>query len=136
MQINPYLTFNGQALEALEFYASALGGKVEAVMRFSDIPDETEIPPGTEDRLAHGRVVFPQGAIMVSDDFEGSPIAYSGFNVQTDWPTVAAAKAAFDRMAGGGTIVMPFATTFWAPGFGILRDKFGVGWMFNCKNDG
>ncbi|WP_342076384.1 VOC family protein [Yoonia sp. SS1-5] len=136
MQINPYLTMNGTALAALTFYADALGGKIEGVMRFSEIPDGTEIPPGQEDRLAHGRLEFAGGSLMISDDFEDKPITYSGFNIQTDWPTVAQAQQAFEKMAAGGTVIMPFEPTFWAAGFGMLRDKFGVSWMFNCESDG
>jgi len=136
MQINPYLTFNGHAEEALQFYADTFGGTVEAVMRFSDISDGTEIPEGKQDRIAHGRVVCPGGTIMISDDFGDDPISYSGFNIQTDWPSVAEARSAYDRITADGTVVMPFAETFWAPGFGIARDKFGVSWMFNCEKDG
>lgn len=133
MQICPYLTFNGTAQEALNFYAHALGGTVEAVMKFSEIPDGTKVPPNLKDRVAHGRVIFPNGAIMISDSFEEQPITYSGFNVQTSWSDVTEAKSAFDKMSEGGEVIMPFEPTFWAAGFGNLKDQFGVGWMFNCE---
>ena len=74
MQINPYLTFNGQAEKALAFYAETLGGTVEGLMRFSEISDGTEIPPDKGNRIAHGRVVCPGGTIMISDDFGDDPI--------------------------------------------------------------
>lgn len=135
MQINPYITFNGQARAALDHYATALGGRIEAIMTFAEINDGTSIPDGMGDRLAHGRITFDGGVLMVSDAFEDEPVTYSGFNIQTSWPTVAGARKAFDAMAKDGTVIMPFEPTFWAAGFGITHDKFGVGWMMNCDSE-
>ena len=50
------------------------------------------------------------------------------------YPSVDAARAGFDALARDGVVEMPFAETFWTPGFGSLKDKFGVSWMFNCDH--
>ncbi len=137
MEINPYVTYPGNAREALEFYAAALGGEIDALMTIGEIPDAGEVSEGYKDKLAHGRIIFPSGTLMVSDTWEGMPHdGFSGFNIQTSWGSVDAARAAYDAMREGGTVIMEFAPTFWAAGFGLITDKFGVGWMFNCDVEG
>lgn len=135
MQINPYLTMNGNALEALEYYAGILGGKIEGIMKFSEIQDGTEIPADKADRLAHGRIDFDGGSLMISDDWDDTPAEFKGVTLQTAWPTVASAKAAFEKMAADGQVIMPFEPTFWAAGFGMVADKYGVRWMMNCDTE-
>ncbi len=132
MKLNPYLTFDGTAREALEFYARVLNGTVGAAMTFAEMPEE-DIPEAMCNRLAHGRVVFDGGTIMVSDTWgPESDAKHSGFSLQTEWPTVEAAKNAFEALSEGGNITMAFGPTFWAAGFGMCRDRFGVPWMVNC----
>jgi PhnB protein len=131
MQLNPYLTFDGQAREAAEMYAKSLGGTVENLMRFGDMPDSSMVPPGMEDRLAHARVVFPGGTIMLSDGMVEHR-GFHGHSLQLDFDSVDEARAVYDALMEGGTAIMPFGKTFWAEAYALFLDRFGVSWMVNC----
>ncbi|MEO9863995.1 MAG: VOC family protein [Yoonia sp.] len=133
MKMCPYLTFDGTARDALTLYARALGGELAEVQRFDEMPEsEGKFPPEVGARLAHGQVRFGGQVIMVSDTMGNDPFpGHHGFNIQTIWNTLEEAKTAFEILSEGGEVIMPLAPTFWASAFGICRDRFGVGWMFN-----
>lgn len=136
MDLNPYLTFPGTCAEALDFYADALGGEVIFTQRFSEMPGGTEMAKDAPDRIAHARLKIGDKQVMASDQPPGMPFdGHSGFNMQLGFTSTDAARAAFDRLAEGGEIRMPFEATFWAKGFGMLTDRFGVPWMINCDDE-
>lgn len=130
MKLIPYLHFEGDAEEALHFYATALGGEIISIQRYADAP-----VPSDEDyklKIMHARFQFDGNLVMISDVFKGSPLK-KGTNVQLSVDVEDADKidGLFARMAEGGVITMPLDNTFWGARFGMLEDKFGVVWMFN-----
>ncbi|MCR9159637.1 MAG: VOC family protein [Nannocystaceae bacterium] len=130
----PYLTFDGQAAEALSFYAEVFGGEMLFSQSFGDSPMKDDIPPAFRDRLMHATVRLPSGELMASDTgpwapFEG-PMRSTSLSVP--FQDAAAAREAFDALAEGGEITMPLERTFWAEAFGMVTDRFGVRWMINC----
>jgi PhnB protein len=130
--IQPYLFFGGRCDEALEFYQSALGAKVEMVMRFKDSPEPPPpgvIPAGYENKVMHACFTVAGAAIMASDGCEEGGTKFSGFSLSLSVPTEAEARHAFDALAEGGDVRMPLGKTFWSPCFGMLADRFGVAWM-------
>ena len=136
MQIDCYLTFNGKAEEALNFYAQALGGKVLNLMRYEGSPMDTkELPPEWKKKVLHATVEADGAQIMASDGFPGMPHqGYAGMSVSV-WikDGVDRARKVFDALAAGGKVTMPFAPPFWGGHFGMLVDKFGVPWMVSCE---
>ena len=81
MQVQPYLQFDGRCEEAIEFYKSALGAKVEAIMRFKDGPDCMEMPQGTGDKVLHSCFRIGETTIMASDGYcKGKP-DFQGFSL-------------------------------------------------------
>lgn len=136
LQIEPYLTFNGKCEEALAFYARCLGGNVTFMQRYGGSPmDNAELPADWKDKVMHSVFVADGTGFMASDGMPGQPVqAYSGITMSLNVPKdTARAKGMFDALAAGGQVQMPFAKTFWAEGFGMLTDKFGVPWMVNCQ---
>jgi PhnB protein len=130
MKLIPYIHFGGNAEEAMNFYAEALGGQIVSIQRYSDAP-----MPSDEDykqKVMHGRLTFDDNLIMVSDVFKGEPVSTGG-NVQLsiDVPEENKITEVFHKMAEGGTITMGLEKQFWGAIFGMLKDKFGVVWMFN-----
>ena len=121
----------------MEFYAQALGGEVEMYMTFAEMPEEERagIPEEMHGLTAHISVRFGDQALMASDHPCGDPPAPAGFSVQTEWPTIDQARAAFQRLSEGGEVQMPFGPTSWAPGFGMVRDRYGVQWMVDCSRE-
>jgi PhnB protein len=129
--IHPYLFFNGRCEEALEFYQSAIGATVGMVMRFKDAPDpppEGTLAPGFEDKVMHA-CFYVGSSMMMASDGCGEPTGFEGFALSLTLPDEAACQNAFGALAEGGEIRMPLGKTFWSPCFGMVQDKFGMGWM-------
>jgi PhnB protein len=137
MQIQPYLFFNGRCEEAIEFYRSALGARLEMLMRYRESPDPPPpgmLPPGWEDKVMHASLRVGEAVVMASDGCATGP-SFSGFSLSIAPPDVASAERAFAALAEGGTVAMPLGKTFWSPCFGVLTDRFGVNWMINVAGD-
>jgi PhnB protein len=132
MHIESYLFFNGRCEEAIEFYKRALGAEVLMLMRNKDSPEPPPpgtMPPGSENKVMHATLRIGTSNLMLSDGYcDGKP-AFTGFSLSLDAATEAEAERLFGALSDGGTVQVPLAKTFWSPKFGMLTDRFGVGWM-------
>jgi PhnB protein len=129
MNVQPYLAFEGRCDEAIEFYKKAIGGKVEMLMRFKDAPDQSMVTPGNKDKVMHAALRAGDAMILMSDGrCTGSP-NFNGIALALSAANDADAERIFSALAEGGSVNMPMAKTFFASRFGMLSDKFGVGWM-------
>ncbi len=129
--IQPYLFFNGRCEEALAFYRTLLGAEVEILMRYQDSPEPPPpgmVPAGYENKIMH--VTFRIGAstLMASDGCGDAP-TFAGFSLSLALPTEEDVNRVFSGLADGGQVQMPLMKTFWSPRFGMVTDRFGVGWM-------
>jgi PhnB protein len=129
--IQPYLFFGGRCEEALAFYRTALDAQVDFMMRYSESPEPQPpgmLPPGFENKVMHATFRVGSNSLMASDGTdEGANFA--GFSLSLAVATEAEAKRAFAALADGGEVRMPLAKTFWSPCFGMLADRFGIGWL-------
>ncbi|MDJ0826049.1 MAG: VOC family protein [Rhodobacter sp.] len=132
MDLNPYLTFPGTCEDALNFYAEVFGGQVEMLQKVKDSPMAAEMPAAAQDQVIHGRVRIGERLIMASDHLQGDYTPPAGMQVQTAFDDVEKASRVFSRLAKNGETVMAFGPTFWAAGFGMCRDRYGIPWMVNC----
>ncbi|MEQ8846802.1 YciI family protein [Botrimarina sp.] len=129
--VHSYLFFNGRCEEALDFYRSAAGAVVGVVMRFNESPDPATkdmVPPDYQDKIMHCDFTIGQTMVMASDGCGGGE-PFGGFRLAITAPTEADCDRVFDALAEGGAVDMPLQQTFWSPRYGMLTDKFGVGWM-------
>lgn len=134
MQVQPYLFFNGRCDEAIEFYRRAIGAEVEMLMRYRESPDPPPpgtIPPGSEDKVMHASLRIGDTTIMASDGLCSGKPQFEGLSLSISVPDAAAADRLFAGLAAGGQVQMPLTQTFWSPRFGMLVDRFGLGWMIN-----
>jgi len=129
--INPYLFFEGRCEEAIEFYKKALGAGVQLLMRFRDcpVPPPAGLPPGNENKIAHARLRVGQNVLLVSDGRCSRKIAFRGFFLSISVSTEAEVDKIFGALADGGQVHMPLGKTFFSPRFGMVMDRFGLGWM-------
>jgi PhnB protein len=131
MPIEPYLFFNGRCEEAIEFYKKALGVEVLMLMRYKESPEPPQpgmVPPGWENKIMHTTMRIGNATVMASDGCsEGTN--FQGFSLSLSVASEAEAKRAFAALSDGGQVRMPLTKTFWSPCFGMLVDRFGVGWM-------
>ena len=129
MQIQPYLFFNGRCEEAIEFYRKKLGATVTMLMRYKDSPDQKMTPPGASEKVMHASIQIGDSMVLVSDgQCQGNP-AFQGFSLSLTVRNEAEAEKLFNALVEGGRVHMPLAKTFFSPRFGMLADRFGVGWM-------
>ena len=127
MQLVAYLNFEGNAREAMDFYAHALGGKVTQRFTYGASPMAEQCGPTAADHVMHSQVEAG-GAILMGAD--GPPPHAAGstcVNILTETPEEA--ERVFAVLSEGGTVQMPLAKTFFSPSFGMVADRFGVPWM-------
>ncbi|MBB5015930.1 VOC family protein [Rehaibacterium terrae] len=136
MLIQPYLFFNGNCRQAFDFYRDALGAEYETLMRYRDSPEPPPpecAPPGWEDKVMHASLRIGSLRLMGSDDGSGQTARPQGFSLSLSVPDADAADRVFAALADGGSVIMPLGETFWSPRFGMLTDRFGVGWMIGVE---
>ena len=132
MLVQPYLFFDGRCEEALEFYRSKLGAKVENLVRFKDSPEPAQpgmVPPGSENKVMHVSFRIGDTTLMASDGRCLGRPSFQGFALSLTVPNEAEAERLFAALGDGGQVQMPLAKTFFSPRFGMVADRFGVSWM-------
>jgi PhnB protein len=128
-KVNPYLIFDGNCGEAMQFYQRVLGGKLD-VMSYGQSPDPAHVPKGSEERVMHAFLQTDGGPLMASDCPAGMPYpGMHGFWVSLAFQDAATVRRVYDAFAERGEVVMPLGRTFWAESFGMLVDRYGTRWM-------
>lgn len=129
--VSTYLFFSGRCEEALDFYAKALSAKVEMVMRFNESPEPVPdgmLQAGFESKIMHASFFIGETRVLASDGCDEKS-KFDGFRLVLNVDTEAEAHQAFNALAQGGSVQMPLCKTFWSPCYGMVTDKFNVGWM-------
>ena len=128
--VQSYLFFGGRCQEALDFYRDTLGAKISFVMPYKESPEAMPpgmVPPGFEDKIMHATFQIGETTLMASDGNELGT-KFEGFSLLLSVVTEAEAQKFFAALAEGGQVSMPLGKTFWSPCFGVLTDRFGIGW--------
>lgn len=129
--VQPYLFFGGRCEEALAWYEQTVGATVEMKMLFSESPDpvpEGMLQAGFENKVMHASFKVGNMTLLASDGCDDAT-THTGFRLALSLPTAAACNRVFAALGEGGKVDMPLAETFWSPCYGMLTDKFGIGWM-------
>jgi len=132
MQIQPFLFFQGRCEEAVEFYKKTLGAKQGRLMRYQDSPEPPPpgmVPPGYDNKVIFTELQVGDTMGNACDDATQTITGFQGFQLSLSVANEAEAKRVFSALANGGEVNMPLAKTFFSPCIGMLKDKFGVGWM-------
>ena len=132
MHVQPYLFFDGRCEEAVEFYQKALGAEATMLMRFQDSPEPPQpgmVPPGSEQKAMQMSPRIGETTVMASDGQCAGRPSFQGFALSLTVLDEAEAERLFAALADGGQVQMPLTTTFFAPRFGMVADRFGVSWM-------
>lgn len=135
--VQTYLFFGGRCEEALEFYRTALGAKTGMVMRYKESPEPLpadRVPAGYGDKIMHAEFTVGGSTLMASDGCGEEP-GFDGFSLSLALPTEEAAGRAFAALCEGGRVSMPLGKTFWSPCFGMVTDRFGLGWMITVRTE-
>jgi PhnB protein len=128
--IQPYLFFEGRCDEAIEFYKRVLGAEVTMLMRFKDCPDQSMVKPETANKVMHSNLRIGDSNMLASDGMcSGQQSNFQGFSLSVTVKDEAEAEKKFNALSDGGQVRMPLSKTFFAKSFGMVADRFGVGWM-------
>src|SRR3569832_1649372 len=117
--ISPYLMFDSNCEEALNHYVSALGAKIDMIMRNSDAPPEVPYAPERKNKIMHARFSIDGDVLMASDSPPEHFQKPQGFSVSLQIADPAEAERKFTALLAGGSVMMPFGKTFWSNGFGM-----------------
>ncbi|MFD1547519.1 VOC family protein [Nonomuraea guangzhouensis] len=130
-RLNPYLVFNGNARQAMEFYANVFGGNL-ALNTFAEF-GATDSPDA--DRIMHAMLETDAGyTIMASDvigDMRFEPMA--GASVSLSGDDADLLRGYWEGLSAGGSVTMPMQKQAWGDEFGMCVDQFGVPWMVNIS---
>ena len=136
LQPIPYLSFDGNCAEALDFYAEIFGGAITFKMTFGEMPGDMPLAEEDKGRVVNEVLSLPGGAMLYGGDTPpGRPFSpMTGLMLALNFPTVEEGQHVFDALADGGSVFMPFEPTFWAEKFGMVTDKYGIHWGINGNN--
>jgi PhnB protein len=131
MNVQSYLSFEGRAEEAIEFYKNAVGAKVDMMMRFKEAPADQQamISPESKDKVMHAAIKIGDTQVLLSDGRCTGKPTFSGMSLAVSADSAADADKLFNALSKGGQVTMPMTETFFANRFGMSADKFGVAWM-------
>lgn len=117
-------------------YAAVIGNgaRLEAMMRFGELPKDACPKAVDANRIAHACIVFDDGSFLCAGDIApGQPHkGISGVSIVMNYPDVSEARRVFDTLAEGGDVTMPFDDVFYAEKSGMLVDRFGTSWAINA----
>ena len=135
--VQSYLFFGGRCEEAIEFYRQSIGAEIEMLMRYEDAPErppEGMLAEGYENKVMHASFRVGATTLMASDGCGGPDEGkFDGFSLSITVRTEEEADRVFAALSEGGKVTMPLGATFWSPKFGMLTDRFGLGWMINLE---
>jgi PhnB protein len=136
MQMNPYLSFNGQCEAAFKFYEQCLGGRLGAIFHYAGTPLADQVPADWQDKVMHGSLAVGDLVLMGGDVAPDRYEEPKGFSLSLQIDDTAESERIFDALGRDGRVVVPLEKTFWAARFGMVIDRFGIPWLINCEESG
>lgn len=131
-QLSPYLNFNGDTEEAMNFYKSVLGGELQ-LSRFSDMHDPS-VPEDYQNKIIHATLTTDVLSFMASDTPPGKSVTFGdSVHLSLAGTDEALLTKFFNGLSEGGEVTMPLAKQFWGDTYGQFTDKFGIHWMVNIS---
>ena len=127
-RLNPYLSFNGNAGEAMSFYKSVFGGELQ-LMPFGDMAEA----PEEKNLVMHGMLEAPNGFVLMGSDTP-KRMGYrpaAGITVSLSGDNDAELRGYWNKLADGGQVTYPLNKAPWGDSFGMLTDRYGTPWMVN-----
>jgi len=140
--VSTFLNFPGTTEEAFGFYGKVFGTQIEgAITRIGDLPGPPGAPEVSEkekNMVAHVQMPILAGHVLMGTDAPASMgftlTAGNTVTINLEPDTRAETDKLFAALGAGGKVDMPLQAMFWGSYFGILVDRFGIRWMFNCAS--
>jgi PhnB protein len=132
IELMPYLMFQGNCEEALDFYKDILEGRIEIASRYDN--PAMNVPENFKNKILHASFFFGKYQLFASDTMPqktGEP-QVPNISLSLGFTDLEKAKLIFDRLSAGGKVHIPFKKQFWGDWHGNFIDRFGIRWMVNC----
>jgi PhnB protein len=132
--LNPYIGFKDNTKEAMEFYQTIFGGKLDMIpfKEFNLSPDSSE-----DTKIMHAMLTTESGMVLMAADTPDSMEFKPGANVSIsiNGNNEAELRGYFDKLSIEGIVAMPLAQAPWGDIFGMVVDKYGTSWMVSVSSD-
>ena len=135
MKMSVHLNFGGNCKEAFALYQKVFNAPTLFSMTYGQGPEGAPVPPDWKDKVMHTSIPLGGSQLMGCDVPPDRAKPLGGFQVAVEDKDQAEVKRIFEALSAGGTVSMPMQKTFWSPLFGMLTDKFGVGWMIGVPGE-
>jgi PhnB protein len=131
-RLNPYLSFNGSARQAMEFYKSVFDGKL-TMNTYNEYHASED--PAEGDKIMHSVLEADNGVTFMASDTPNAMEFKPGANISMSLSgdNESELRTYFEKLSAGGQVTMPLEKAPWGDSFGMLRDRFGVDWMVNIS---
>lgn len=131
VRLNPYLSFKNNAREAMEFYKTVFGGKLD-ISTFASMPG---VDPAEANNVMHAQLEGENGVVFMASDTPSHMVYDSGRNISMSLSgdDDALLRTYWDKLSVGGAVSVPLETAPWGDTFGMFTDKFGIAWMVNIS---
>jgi PhnB protein len=139
--VNVYLTFNGNCMEAFNFYQSVFGGEFPYVGRFKDMPKEGGNPglPEDDEKIMHITLPISKETVLMGSDISSEWVSTfnhgNNFSISITTDSKEKADHFFNGLSAGGRVTMPMGKMFWGDYFGMFTDRFGIAWMVSFNEN-
>jgi PhnB protein len=131
-RLNPYLSFKDNTRDAMEFYRTVFGGKLD-IQTFKELNASQD--PSEDDKIMHSQLEADNGITLMASDtpdrMEYKP--GNNFNMSLSGDNEAELRGYFEKLAAGGTVTMSLEKAIWGDTFGMCIDKFGLQWLVNIS---
>ena len=130
--LNPYLSFRDNAREAMEFYQTVFGGKLE-MQTFREYHASQD--PSEDNKIMHAMLTADNGIVFMASDTPNSMEYRTGTNMSMSLSgdNETELRGYYEKLSASGTIGMPLEKAPWGDMFGMFTDKFGVPWLVNIS---
>jgi PhnB protein len=132
-RLNPYISFQNTAKDAMEFYRDVFGGELNV----STFGEYGESDPGVADRVMHAQLETDRGFTLMASDTPPGMERQEGTNISISLSgdDEAELRGYFDKLSEGGEVGMPLEKQVWGDFFGDCTDKFGTKWLVNISGE-
>lgn len=128
--LHPYLMFEGNCREAMEFYQGIFGGEL-SMMTFGQVDDSC--PAAMRDHIMHSSLMGGEIEFMGGDSPQPGPLGSDKIQLSLSGFDEAGLRSKFDQLSPGGTVTVPMDKQVWGDIFGAFKDRYGVDWMIDVR---
>jgi Uncharacterized protein conserved in bacteria len=136
MAVNVYLNFDGNCIDAVNFYSEVFSAEKQKILTFGQAPQNPQfpLPEDAKNRIIHTYLDISGSRIMFSDIFPGTPLtAGNNISLTIMYKSSDEVKTVFNKLIEGGNVTMELQKTFFSECFGSVTDKFGILWQIGTE---